>query len=1148
MQEIDPVDFLENVFGKRITREDIIGVLSLNGGDLKEAIDYIETNYPLRRESSVEVMGSGAFAGGPGPGSGDVMGSPSAQNQEPPMATQRGRFASLFPNVHHIQEPSVRRFPDVVASDDATTMYNILEDMLGQFQGVVNYCGEQVELSIDMEKNRATIKSIVTTLMTDDAPEIEGMFAQFDKKPPRQREELYFAYSLYMLVQGFCCICHDRLARAIKDFLIVILADYQTTVDRQKNPNLTLLYRDLSRQFEGSFGVGKGVTVSQPTCRVAGEHMIRIFREWLRNRYDIELDHSVIIHMKTRIDTKKIIADILTGEEIEEEDRPLQEFALNLSVAMFDAMHNMFPEKSVGDIGTTSMDAAVVSKDSPFLTFQSCSFTNPQFMNIPTQSSRRLVPTLVPRACLWDSCKEQQHPDTGKIIPPLSMGPITVVSLLAFDPDRVDKKFMEIIKKNTKSKLWTPVVLMFGLVDHFIKGDPDTQEEANSFYREEFKEFLKNIRVDATKEAFRLEVEDKCDTLTTPVPQYVRINGQLCILISASFGPMSVNKTANIISPVIPQVVLGIRGVGGGCSTKNLKDVVYIGQAARPDQLLNKSNQPTQLGKLRATTGFMLKQFGDESKLYDLCLVSILTNFPLGMFGTVDTMAATQYALFGPTMLVAGETITVRRPASSLETPRELRKKIAELQAIFQIYTDKLADKDLYKDLKIKFDIFCEVVVEDVMLPAIAKLKEKGITNSRLPALISALVFCDVLSCRDPLVSKERVAEIITKPFNRKIHGSTSSEEEFPSLFLEPNTNKYLTECLGTLGSSLDAHRKQWLYVGADGENVSKPDFSEYIERTIGTEINDRCLKNDDESIFDRCKELIQLEGGVFTLLKQKDSFETKANAQARRTIVGEKRASRTASFDYVKLTSEVLDPMILTVLEKYITENTTGRKGGGQSESWRDMCLTIVRNHFQRVKTLDIPQDSISLSQNAAETDWNGGHIIDGDGRGLSVSVPCSQHNDEQESPPHKKLTKLQAFSPPPFQFMAAADADADGDDDDPIIKMIREMRKKREKEEAAAAREAAAAAAAIPVAVRSIQSLVNRNPNPALQGLYRAQAAERNRKGKGKGNGRGGGTRKKSKIQKRKITRRYKGKTSRHNHTIKNRHIRNYSLRNKQ
>jgi len=1145
MEPVDPVEFLESVFGVRITKDEILRVLDLNDGNLNAAYDYIQENYPLRGESSVEVMGTGALAGGPGPGSGDVMDSPRAHNLEPSGATQRGRFASLFPNVHHIQEPSVRRVSDDDTDDGvATSMYNILEELLGLFQGVVNYCREEVEAST-IDVDRAIIDGIASALMRDEAPEIEGMFAQFDKKTADQREELYFAFRLYMLVQGFCCICHDRLARAVKDFLIGILSDYRVTVDGQANHNLTLLYGELSSQFAKSFGTGSGATISQPTCRLAGEHMIRIFREWLRDKYNIMLDDSVIIHMKTRIATKKIIADILNKEEIEEEDRPLQEFALNLSVAMFDAMHNMFPHKSVGDIGTTSMDAAAVSKDAQLLTFQSCSFIDPQVMNIPTQPSRRLVPTLVPRACLWDSRDDTMYPDTKKMIAPLSMGPVTVVSLLAFDPDIVDKDFMKIVKKNTKSQLWTPVVLMFGLVDHFIKDDPDTQEEANSFYHKEFKEFLKNVRADAEKEASSLNVVDKCDRLRTPVPQYVRINGQLCILISASFGPMSVNMTTNIIKEVIPKVVLGVRG-GGGCSKQKISGVVYMGmgQDARSEKLSNK-NGLTPLGKIVATIGVMLKQFGDESKLYLLLLIRILTGWSLGMFGTVDTMAATQYALFGSTMLVAGETITVRRPASSLKTPRDLIEEIAELQARFQIYTSKLADKDLYNDLKKKFDTFCKLAVAETMIPAIKILKQKRINNSRLPALISALVFCDVLSCRDSLVSRESVVAITTSPFDRAIHGATASKEEFPSLFLQPNTSKCLTECVGTLGSSLDAHRKQWVYVGADGSPVPECDFSQYVERTIKAEFEGHCIEGDEKSILARYKELIELEGGVFTLLKQKDNFETKKKTQAALTV-GRRRTLRsdTLSFDYATIISESLDPWILTILEKYIMENTTGRTGGGQSTSWRDMCLSIVRNHFKHSQTLDIPQDSISLSQDAAERDWNAGHIIaDDDGRGLSVSVPCSQHNDEQESPPHKKSTlPMQPFSPPLFQF-------TNHDED---INMIREMRKKREQEEAAKA--AAAAAAAIPVAVRSsIQSLVNPNPNPALQALNRAQRQQQQqqqRKGnKGnKGKGRGGGTRKKSKIQKRKITRRYKGKTSRHNHTIKNRHIRNYSLRNKQ
>jgi hypothetical protein len=1118
-QPVDPVEMIESVFGQqRITKEEIQKVLETQGGDIAMAIRFIEDNYPLRGERSVEVMGTGALAGGPGPGSGDVMDSPRAHNLEPSGATRRGSFASLFPHVDHIQEPSVRRISDDDDDGVATSMYNILEELLGLFQGVVNYCREEVEART-IGVDRESIERIATALMSDEAPEIEGMFAQFDKKTADQREELYFAFRLYMLVQGFCCICHDRLARDVKDFLIGILSDYRVTVDGQANHNLTSLYERLSRQFTESFSKGSGATVSQPTCRVAGEHMIRIFREWLRDNYNIVLDDSVIIHMKTRIATKKIIADISSEDSVEEEDKPLQEFVLSLSAAMFDAMNNVFPDKSVGDIGTTSMDAAAVSKDAPLLTFQSCSFNPPQHKKPQKTSVPASVPALVPRACLWDSRDDTMYPDTEKMIAPLSMGPVTVVSLLAFDPDIVDRAFMEIVKKNTKSQLWTPVVLMFGLADHFIT-DRDTMQEADDFYSNKFKDFLIRVRDLAKKEADRLKLSEVCSGLTTDVPQYVMINGQKCVLLSASFGPMSVNMTTNIIKAVIPKVELGVRG-GGGCSKQKISGVVYMGmgQGARSEKLSNR-NGLTPLGKIVATIGLMLKQFGDESKLYSLLLIRILTGWPLGMFGTVDTMAATQYALFGSTMLVAGETITVRRPASSLETPRALREEIAELQARFQIYTSKLADKDLYNDLKHKFDTFCKLAVADTMLPAIEKLTQKGINNSRLPSLISALVFCDVLSCRDPLVSKKRVVAITTRPFDRAIHGATASKEEFPSLFLQPNTSKCLTECVGTLGSSLDTHRKQWVYVGADGSPVPECDFSQYVERTIRAELEGHCTESDEKSILARYKELIELEGGVFTLLKQKDNFETKEKAQAALTL-GSRRTLRsdTLSFDYATIISESLDPWILTVLEKYIIENTTGEMGVNQSVSWRDMCLTIVRNHFKRVQKLVIPQDSISLSQEARERDFIDGHIIaDDDGRGLSVSVPCSQQTEYGDITPKKPKVQITPVSPA-FRVPAAA---------------------------------------ALPVAVRSsIQSLVNPNPNAALLGLRRAQAQQqRNRQGKGQGKGqgqgpgkgRGGGTRKKSKIQKRKITRKYKGKTSRHNHTIKNRHIRNYSLRNKQ
>jgi hypothetical protein len=767
-----------------ITRELIREVLRRYDGkidDVKLARKYIKSNYYTSTAS----------------GHADVMGSPKAKDSAQHAV---GSLGELFSGGPYVQELSHRR------TENPTQVYNVLEEILLHHQGLVSLFQTQVQKSTsDMDPE--SIAKIAKTLITDDAPEIEGMFEQFDKRP-LQREELYFAFRCYMLVQGFCCICHDRLARAVKDFLISILIDYQATVDKRRVHNLTSLYKNLSRNFAESFSSSSSIgaaTVIQSTCRLAGEKTIEIFREWLRSKYRIVLDDSVIIHMKTRIETTEIIANILSGAEIDEDDKPLQVCVMRISSALYDAATNVTPGMSVGEFGTTSTDGAPLPKDAPLLAFQSCSFNPPQQMKKKLHRQAvdpTLVPTLVPRACLWDSRDDTKYDDIRKIIAPLSMGPVTVVSLLAFDPDIVNRAFMEIVKRNTKSPLWTPVVLMFGLAEHFIV-DRDTNDEADVFYNNTFSDFLSDVREDAKNEAIRLNLLKVCSGLETYVPQYVMIDGQKCVLISASFGSMSVNMTTKIIKPVIPDVVLGIRGVGG-CSNKRLSGVVYIGQNADSKKLLDKAGNPTPLGKMVATTGLMIKQWGDESKIYLLLLIRFLTGWSLGMLCTVDKMAGTQYGLFGPTMVVGGGGITVSTPASSLRASDELLRSIADLQARFQLYADQLDDKDLHNDLKIKYDTFCKQALSEILLPVIQLLSstERGDDISELPSLLSALVFCDVLSCRDSLVSKEKMVEIITTPFDRSIHGATSSDDDFPDLFLERNTSGCLVNCLGTLGSS----------------------------------------------------------------------------------------------------------------------------------------------------------------------------------------------------------------------------------------------------------------------------------------------------------------------------------------------------------
>jgi hypothetical protein len=1053
-------------------------------------------------------------------GHADVMGSPRAENPEKHPV---GHLEALFPGGQYVQELSHRR------TEDPTQVYNMLEEILGHHQGLVSHFQTQVQESTS-HMDPAEIAKIAKKLLSDNAPEIEGMFEQFDKQPSPRREELYFAFRCYMLVQGFCCICHDRLARAVKDFLISILIDYRATVDKRRVQNLTSLYENLSRNFDESFSSSRGTaaTVSQSTCRLAGEKTIEIFREWLRTKYEIVLDDSVIIHMKTRIETTEIIANILSGAEINEDDKPLQVCVMRISSALFDAATNVTPGMSVGEFGTTSIDGAPLPKDAPLLAFQSCLFNPPQQMKKKMQRQAvdpTLVPTLVPRACLWDSRDDTKYDDTRKIIAPLSMGPVTVVSLLAFDPDIVNRAFMEIVKRNTKSPLWTPVVLMFGLADHFIVDD-DTNAEANDFYNNKFEDFLSTVREEAKSEARRLNLSRECSGLETYVPQYVIINGQICILLSASFGSMSVNMTTNIIKPVIPQVLLGIRGVGG-CSNKRLSGVVYIGQDADSTKLLDKAGNPTPLGKMVATTGLMIKQWGDESKIYLLLLIRFLTGWSLGMLCTVDKMAGTQYGLFGPTMVVGGGGITVSTPASSLRATEELLHLIADLQARFQLYADKLDDKDLHNDLKIKYDTFCKQALSETLLPAIQLLSstERGDDISELPSLLSALVFCDVLSCRDSLVSKEKMRKIITTPFDRSIHGATSSDDDFPDLFLERNTSGCLVNCLGTFGSSLETHRKQWTYIGAEGEQVPECDFTHYVERTIELEIGRGCITRDAEIIFDRYKALINLEGGVFTLLNQRDNFKKKA-------LMGavQKRASRSSKslYDYDKIITEVLDPMILTVLEKYIIENTTGNIGPNQSVSWRDMCLSNVKKWFNRVTKLKIFQDSIGLSQESDRADYIMGHkVVDVVDRGLDCSVSGSQQDDETllslSPPPPSKITKIQR-TPLPLTVVV------------PTFNLP------------AVEAPAASAPAAPSVVTRRAAAAAAAASHDQFADLYSSGKKWLEKRLEKRNRDKTGGTRKKSKIQKRKITRKYKGKNSRHIHTIKNRHIRNYSLRNKQ
>jgi hypothetical protein len=633
------------------------------------------------------------------------------------------------------------------------------------------------------------------------------------------------------------------------------------------------------------------------------------------------------------------------------------------------------------------------------------------------------------------------------------------------------------------------------------------------------------------------------------------IDGQKCVLISASFGSMSVNMTTKIIKPVIPDVVLGIRGVGG-CSNKRLSGVVYIGQNADSKKLLDKAGNPTPLGKMVATTGLMIKQWGDESKMYVLLLIQSLTGWPLGMLATVDKMAGAAFDLFGPTMVVGPNDITVRSPASSLRASEELLALIADLQARFQVYNKELSDGDIHKDLKKKFDVLCNLEISRTILPAIQELlKTRGNDISELPSLISTLVFCDVLSCRESLVSSKKMLEIITTPFKRSIHGATSSEDDFPDLFLQRDTTNRLMGCIGTFASSLEGHHKQWMYEGAEHELVPTCDFTVYLERRIEFDISDRCMPRTPDSVFDRVKELIELEGGeVFTLLIQRPNFEKKVRVQTefRRSL-----RSPSSLYDYDKIIKEALDPMILTVLKKYIMENTTGHTFTGQKISWRNMCLSVVDGHFTRVEPLDIFQDLIGLSQESAREDSIMGHevVVDGVEHGLSCSVSGSQSdmmNLERDEP----RTDFQYIPSSAAEPAAEMDTTLDRPDPNPMSNLVqnRQLRSSASAKSAAASVAAAVtfakgnAAAASAAVIPKVQKLKAEPSQQQKQQQKERESLNRAQRLQNRSKGLRGGTRKKSKIQKRKITRKYKGKNSRHNHTIKNRHIRNYSLRNKQ
>ena len=294
-----------------------------------------------------------------------------------------------------------------------------------------------------------------------------------------------------------------------------------------------------------------------------------------------------------------------------------------------------------------------------------------------------------------------------------------------------------------------------------------------------------------------------CTVENTDLHFHVVIDGQPFTLVAVSRNALSNNVTGKNIDEVFPSVLShGMRGdgCGGACG-----DIVFMGQGKK----LRDSGGPTPIGMVVAAINWWAKQFGDLSKEFLLLLIHKLTGQKMGLFATPDWMAAKDFGIHGPTMVVAGNIIEVRALASSLEISEDLQHAIAELQARIEIYIRKNGEDSLNQLLMTTYDEDISLL-KDKLNDLIRQQIETKKRNA-VPGVIAACAFVDTLSEPKVLVvPTEQQKRYCESKLDRAIHRAvTTDTATFFNLFQKPDVYPTLVSCVGNFQSAL-AVKRTW--------------------------------------------------------------------------------------------------------------------------------------------------------------------------------------------------------------------------------------------------------------------------------------------------------------------------------------------------
>jgi hypothetical protein len=831
------------------------------------------------------------------------------------------------------QSPAGRYPPEII--DDPFHVSCKLTEFLRQFDDVTEHCVHEFDDATG-EYDKDEINELSKQFMSKQQKIIDSMFTAFDKHD--LRDTLYAGYRVYLLVYSCCCICHDRIARVIVDALMADLIGFQELTGHDDTNELC---EKLIIVYKSRFNTSRsGNSVSQSTCRKAGEEVIQVFREWL-DKHGVTLDESVVIYMKDRFEAKHTIAKLqeIIDENSEMEDDKdntlLFKFMNENHHSVFDAVGNILKKYAVS-IGKPTIDAARTNVvGAPFVVFESCSFEDDSFLGDKPYVS------LKETASIWDATEGYLTTSDDKRIPSLSVGVAALVSLLPFDVTKVDQKVIEILDQNPNSHFFTPVMLHYrhsGLMGGVEQNDQtDFFHDAKLYFEEHnrrcFSEFKKLFHGTNYPDFYTLE--------NTDLHSHVLIDGQPYTLVALSRNALSNNVTGKHIDNVVAILSHSLRGDGCGDACG---DFVFMGEGKR---LRDKNGNPTPIGRVVAAINWWAKQFGDLSKEFLLLLIHILTG-KMGLFATPDKMAATDFGIHGPTMVVAGNIIEVRALASSLEIDGELQNAIAQLQARIEMYISERGENSLNQLLRSTYNK--DITLLKDKLNNLIKQQIETKKRNAVPGVIATCAFVDTLS--DPMglvVSKKQQKKYCKNTLNRTIHRAVTAEAEtFFNLFQRPDVYPTLVSCVGNLQSALAVKRTwrvQTQYSGLAPTN----NLADYIEYEILKEISFGKLKSQ-EMIQERYMQFIDEQlFGPFELFTQLENFENKyekSPVMTRPTRSNSSSSSSSSSSikpEFVSIKPDFgsmdipakVKSKILQVLTEYVNKNTTVH---------REYCLQFIQ------------------------------------------------------------------------------------------------------------------------------------------------------------------------------------------------------------